>query len=136
MTPLLDVKGLSVDVASGGRSLPIVRNVDLQIAAGETLCVVGESGCGKSMTALGLMGLLPADAERRAERLMLEGLDLTSLSRHALEDIRGERMAMVFQDPNTAFNPTFTIGDQLEETWRRHRPGGHTAAHSRALSLL
>jgi peptide/nickel transport system ATP-binding protein len=136
MTSLLDVKGLSVDVVSGGLRLPIVRNVDLQVEAGETLCVVGESGCGKSMTALGLMGLLPAGAERRAERLMLEQVDLASLSRRALEDIRGERMAMVFQDPNTAFNPTYTIGDQLEETWRRHRSGGRAIARARALSLL
>jgi peptide/nickel transport system ATP-binding protein len=136
MTPLLDVKGLSVDVVSNGRRLRIVRDIDLQVAAGETLCVVGESGCGKSMTALGLMGLLPAGAERRAGRLTLDDLDLASLSRHALEDVRGDRMAMVFQDPNTAFNPTFTIGDQLEESWRRHRPGGRATARARALSLL
>jgi peptide/nickel transport system ATP-binding protein len=136
MTQLLDVQGLSVDVINGGRSLPIVRNVDLHVAAGETLCVVGESGCGKSMTALGLMGLLPAGAVRHAERLKLEEVDLASLSRSALEDVRGDRMAMVFQDPNTAFNPTFTIGDQLEETWRRHRPGGRAAGRARALSLL
>src|ERR1700732_2567874 len=108
MTPLLDVRGLSVDVVSNGRRLRIVRDIDLQVAAGETLCVVGESGCGKSMTALGLMGLLPPEAERRADHLTLDDLDLASLSRHALEDVRGDRIAMVFQDPNTAFNPTFS----------------------------
>src|SRR2546428_10336428 len=120
MSPLLEVQGLNVDIAADGRRLGVVRDVSLAVTAGETLCIVGESGCGKSVTALALMGLLPPALRRSAARLAFEGVDLQTMSARAMDDLRGNRVAMIFQDPNTAFNPVYTIGDQLEETWLRH----------------
>jgi peptide/nickel transport system ATP-binding protein len=133
---LLDVRGLEVDIPVAGGTLHAVRGVSLLARRGETLCIVGESGCGKSLTSLALMGLLPPSAKRRAERLSFAGEDLMSASPRRLRALRGDRMAMVFQDPMTCLNPSLTIGDQLTETFLRHGKGNRRAARDRAVALL
>jgi peptide/nickel transport system ATP-binding protein len=106
----------------------------LNLAPGETLCLVGESGCGKSMTALSLLRLLP-DAARIADgSIAIDGCDLLSLGQSEVEDLRGDRIAMIFQEPLTALNPVMTIGDQVAECVRRHR--GAAGARARALETL
>ena len=130
---LLDVDGLTVDIATPAGILHAVRDVSFKVERGETLCIVGESGCGKSMTALALMDLAPAAATRRARRLAFDGEDLTTTSAARL---RGDRMAMIFQEPMTALNPSYTIGDQLIGVHRRHRRSTRAMARARALELL
>jgi peptide/nickel transport system ATP-binding protein len=131
--PLLEVDGLVVDIATPAGILHAVRGVSFQVERGEMLCIVGETGCGKSMTALALMGLLPHNAARRARRLALEGEDLSAAS---LGRLRGNRMSMIFQEPMTALNPCYTIGDQLAEVHRRHKDSTRRAARARAVELL
>jgi peptide/nickel transport system ATP-binding protein len=133
---LLEVRDLSVSVSGRDASIEIIDKLTITAERGETLCLVGESGCGKSMTALALMGLLPKGFSRTAVKLLLDGVDLQNLPPRALDSLRGDRVAMIFQDPNTAFNPSMTIGDQLEEVWLRHREGGPSRARERALALL
>ena len=108
--PLLEVAGLTVSLATPRGTLHAVRDVSFSIARGETLCLVGESGCGKSMTAYALMGLLPCTATRTANKFMFQGEDLSSASATRLARLRGNRIAMVFQEPMTALNPAYTIG--------------------------
>ncbi len=113
-----------------------VRGVSLSVDRGETLCIVGESGCGKSLTALAVMGLLPRRARRSATRLALEGIDLATASEAQLSDLRGSRMAMIFQEPMTSLNPCYTVGNQMEEMWLRHRKATRREARDRAVHLL
>ncbi|WP_244642077.1 ABC transporter ATP-binding protein [Chelatococcus reniformis] len=127
---------LSVTIAGRGGAIRPVRDLSFSVARGETFCIVGESGCGKSMTSLALMGLLPRAAARSATRLALDGTDLRSLPRRAMADIRGNRMAMIFQEPMTSLNPVHTIGSQLREVWYRHRGRNRAAGEARALWLL
>jgi peptide/nickel transport system ATP-binding protein len=136
MAPLLSVAGLSVDLATSRGTLHAVRDISFDINAGETLCLVGESGCGKSMTALALMGLLPNSASRGARHLTFEGQDLAKASPRQLASLRGNRMAMIFQEPMTALNPAYTIGDQLNEVHRRHKGSTQAQARERAIELL
>jgi peptide/nickel transport system ATP-binding protein len=134
--PLLEVEGLNVDLATPRGRLRAVRNVSFSIARGETLCLVGESGCGKSMTAYSLMGLLPRSAARTANRLTFQGDDLKGASEARLGQLRGNRIAMVFQEPMTALNPSYTVGDQLTEVHRRHAGSTRAQARERAVELL
>ncbi|MDJ0388836.1 ABC transporter ATP-binding protein [Roseomonas sp. E05] len=134
--PLLELAGLSVDIPTEAGVLHAVRDVSLTVRRGETLCVVGESGCGKSLTSLAIMGLLPPAAQRRARRLALAGEDLLSASPRRLRALRGDRMAMIFQDPMTSLNPAWSVGDQLEEIFIRHGKGNRRAARERAVALL
>ncbi len=136
MTALLDIRGLNVDIPLAAGVLHPVREVSFHVARGETLCVVGESGCGKSLTALAVMDLLPARGVRRAERMTLEGVELQTLGGRRMADVRGNRMAMIFQEPMTSLNPCYTIGNQLEETLIRHRPVSRRQARERAVFLL
>ncbi|MDB5581907.1 MAG: oppD 1 [Bradyrhizobium sp.] len=136
MAVLLEVEGLTVDIVTARGTLHAVRDVSFSLHSGETLCLVGESGCGKSMTALALMGLLPRAAKRSARRMLFEGNDLAALRESRLAELRGARMAMVFQEPMTALNPAYTIGDQLTEVHRRHKGSTMAAARERAVALL
>jgi peptide/nickel transport system ATP-binding protein len=133
---LLTVEGLVVELATPRGTLQAVRDVSFRIKHGETLGLVGESGCGKSMTAFALMGLLPQTATRRARRLVFEDEDLTRISADRLSLLRGGRMAMIFQEPMTALNPAYTVGDQLAEVHRRHKGSTRRAARERAVELL
>ena len=132
---LLEVAGLSIRLAGGEGNL--VDDVGFAVGRGETLCIVGESGCGKSLTGLSLMGLLPTPpAEVTGGSVRLDGRELLGLSQAALADLRGDRMAMIFQEPMTALNPAFTIGDQIAEGVARHRGADRRAARARALEML
>ncbi len=133
---VLDVQGLSVDIATSGGALHAVRDVSFQVRRGETLCIVGESGCGKSITSLALMSLLPRAATRRARKLTLVGEDLSAASAKRVNALRGDRMAMIFQEPMTALNPAYTIGDQLMEPYLHHRRATPAQARERAVELL
>jgi peptide/nickel transport system ATP-binding protein len=133
---LLEVEGLTVDIATARGTLHAVRDVSFSLHSGETLCLVGESGCGKSMTALALMGLLPRAAKRTARRMLFEGNDLAALPERRLAELRGARMAMVFQEPMTALNPAYTIGDQLTEVHGRDKGSTMAMARERAVALL
>ncbi|MCO5065225.1 MAG: ABC transporter ATP-binding protein [Rhizobiaceae bacterium] len=136
MSPLLDVEHLSVEIPLTHGLLRPVRDVSFSVEPGETLCIVGESGCGKSLTALAIMGLLPRRARRSAARLKFEELELGAIPERAMMDIRGNGIAMIFQDPMTSLNPSFTIGNQLEEVLVRHRGASRAEARDRALFLL
>src|SRR5258707_15482764 len=121
MNSLLDVRGLAIDIPASGGLIHPVRGVDFSVAAGETLAIVGESGCGKSLTALAVMGLQPRAARLRCEAMTLGGSSLLGLSERRWRKVRGERIAMIFQDPMTALDPCYRIGDQMVEVLRAHR---------------
>jgi oligopeptide/dipeptide ABC transporter ATP-binding protein len=133
--PLIAVEDLGVRFRGGPAE--VVAGVSFALQAGETLCLVGESGCGKSVTALALMGLLPKGAASiRARRLDFAGSDLRALGPRRMADLRGDRMAMIFQEPMTSLNPVFTIGEQITETIRRHRGSDAATARNRAAEML
>jgi peptide/nickel transport system ATP-binding protein len=133
---LLEVEDLSVNIPLEQGVLHPVRGVSFSVSRGETLCIVGESGCGKSLTSLALLGLLPRAAKRTAKRLSFEGIDLLRSSGRQMSDLRGNRIGMIFQDPMSSLNPAFTIGNQLEEAMLRHRRVGGGEARERAVLLL
>jgi len=132
---LLSLRNLSVTLATPEGPAPILEDLGFDLAAGESLGIVGESGCGKSMTALAIMGLLPNMAQVAGE-IVFEGRNLLALPEDELCKIRGRRLAMVFQEPMTALNPVKTIGFQVAEGLRWHLGLGRAAAEARAISLL
>ncbi|MEO3427470.1 ABC transporter ATP-binding protein [Pelagibius sp. CAU 1746] len=132
---LLAVEGLTLRVK--GAAATIVDGVSFAVAPGETLCIVGESGCGKSMTALSVMGLLPMPPiELVAGRAVFDGQDLLRLAPRQMSEIRGDRISMIFQEPMTSLNPVYRIGDQIAEVVLRHRAVSRSAARARALEML
>ncbi|MCB9945867.1 MAG: ABC transporter ATP-binding protein [Geminicoccaceae bacterium] len=132
---LLTVENLTIGFR--GLRQPLVDGVGFAMERGRTLCLVGESGCGKSLTALALMGLLASPpTERRAGRALFEGRDLFDLDLAALQDLRGGRIAMIFQEPMTSLNPAIRIGEQIAESIRRHQGLDRAAARRRALDRL
>ena len=135
--PLLAVDNLRV-AFSGRRGQAMVLNgVDFTLHRGETLCVVGESGCGKSMTALALLGLIPMPPGRVKDgRILFQGEDLLKASPDRMREVRGNRISMIFQEPMTSLNPVFTVGDQIAESLRLHRGMDKKAAHERAIAML
>jgi peptide/nickel transport system ATP-binding protein len=133
---VLEVQGLDVDIRTPAGVLHPVRDVSFRVARGETLCLVGESGCGKSITSLAIMDLLPRKSTRRARTLRFLGEDLGSASKSRVNDLRGDRMAMIFQEPMTALNPAYTIGEQLIEHHRHHKQSSLAQARGRAVELL
>ena len=133
---VLTVEELRVALPVPAGTLNAVQGVSFHVDRGETVCIVGESGCGKTLTALAIMDLLPARAKRTAARLELEGRDLTRVGERAMSDVRGNRMAMIFQEPMTSLNPAYTIGNQLEEALLRHRRMPRGKARERAVYLL
>jgi peptide/nickel transport system ATP-binding protein len=136
LSRLLEAEGLTVDIPLAEGVLHPVRGISFGVDRGETLCIVGESGCGKSLTSLAVMGLLPSRAIRTATRLTLGDTDLLTATPRQMADIRGNRMAMIFQEPMTSLNPAYTIGNQLEEALLQHRPVPRQAARDRAVFLL
>ena len=132
---LLSVRGLSVSLPTPEGPAPILEDVGFELAAGASLGIVGESGCGKSMTALAVMGLLPERAVARGE-ILFEGRNLLTLPEAGLCRLRGRRLAMVFQEPMTALNPVKTVGFQVAEGLRWHLGLGRAAAEARAVRLL
>jgi len=136
METILEVDGLTVDIPVAAGVLHPVRDVSFSVQRGETLCIVGESGCGKSLTSLAVMGLLPKKARGIARTLSFEGTALLDLNERRMGDLRGNSMAMIFQEPMTSLNPSYTIGNQLEEMLKRHRKASTREARERAIFLL
>jgi peptide/nickel transport system ATP-binding protein len=133
MSALLEIEDL--EVTFGGR-IAAVRGASLRVEKGETHCLVGESGCGKSVTALAVMGLLARSGQRSAKRMALGGVDLMSLSERGMARIRGNRMSMIFQEPMTSLNPAYTVGSQMAEVLTRHKGAARAAALERAVELM
>ena len=133
---VLNVKNLSVDIPLADGVLHAVDGIDIHVDRGETLCIVGESGCGKSLTSLAIMDLLPKKAIRTLAALDLGGESILDYSERQMSDIRGNRMGMIFQEPMTSLNPAFTIGNQMVETLHRHRNISGRAAQDLAKHML
>ena len=136
--PILEVDQLSVAFDTEGGGVTVVDRVSFDLEAGETLGVVGESGCGKSVTALAIMGLLPKPAGRiQGGDIRFKGESLPNVSPERMRDIRGNRIAMIFQEPMTALNPVHRVGRQLAETYGLHQPDlPDDVVHRRCLGLL
>jgi len=135
--PLLEVKNLRVELTTRAGVAPVLDDLSFIIHAGETLGVVGESGCGKSMTALAMMGLLPDKIGRVASgSILFDGEDLTKLSDARQREMRGNSVSMIFQEPMTSLNPVYTVGEQIAEVLRRHEKLGQRAAWDKAGDLL
>jgi len=134
---LLRIENLTVSFAGEAGRRRVVEDVSFSLHAGETLGLVGESGCGKSVTAMSIMRLLPAPPSRvESGRILFAGRDLIGLSSSAMRALRGDRIGMIFQEPMTSLNPTFTVGYQIVETLRLHRHLGQGAGRRRARELL
>jgi peptide/nickel transport system ATP-binding protein len=133
---ILQVEGLTVQFPTRRGTLTAVDSISFAIAPGEVLGVVGESGAGKSITGLAVIGLLEPPGRIAAGEVRLEGSRIDNLKHEALRRIRGRRIGVIFQDPLTSLNPLYTIGQQLEETILTHLPLSKAQARERALSLL
>ncbi len=133
---ILEVQDLVVDIPVSAGMLHPVQSISFKVDRGETLCIVGESGCGKSLTSLAVMDLLPKSAKCTATKLALDGEDLQSTSERRMSDIRGNKMSMIFQEPMTSLNPAYTIGNQLTEALLRHKKVSQSEARDRAIYLL
>jgi peptide/nickel transport system ATP-binding protein len=136
VTPVLEVKGLRVEFPTRRGTLTAVDDVSFAVAPGEVLGVVGESGAGKSMTGLAVIGLLERPGRIAAGEVLLEGRRIDNLPHEAMRRVRGRRIGVVFQDPLTSLNPLYTVGAQLEETLLTHLELSRTQARARALELL
>ena len=134
--PLLSIEGLAIDAVGRRGNLRLVEDVSLSIARGEVLGLVGESGCGKSITALSVLRILPPPLSVVGGRMRFEGQDLLNLGDAAMREIRGNRIGMVFQEPMTSLNPTFTVGWQLSEALRLHGAARGAGIAERATELL
>jgi oligopeptide/dipeptide ABC transporter ATP-binding protein len=133
----LVVEGLTTSIRIGGRWFDAVRDVSFAVESRETLALVGESGCGKSLTALSIMGLLPAGVGRvSGGRIIVDGLDATAASEARRQAMRGERIGMIFQEPMTSLNPVLPVGFQIAETLIEHRGMSRRQALARALELM
>ena len=133
---LLEVDDLRTYFKTRAGEVHAVDGVSIAVERGKTLGIVGESGCGKSVTALSIMGLLPPSGRIVSGSIRFDGRELTRMSQRELEDIRGRQIAMIFQDPMTSLNPTLRIGTQIMETMQRHLDVSRDEARKRAIDLL
>ncbi|MGH3628690.1 MAG: ABC transporter ATP-binding protein, partial [Sciscionella sp.] len=135
MSPRLEVRDLSVSLATEDGPVLAVSDVSFTVGPGEVLALVGESGCGKSMIAMSILRLLPPNA-RCSGSVRLDGRELTALPEARMREVRGREVSMIFQEPMTSLNPSFTIGFQVGEVLRRHQGHSRRAARRRAIELL
>ena len=133
---VLEVRNLSVSFDTYAGKVQAVRDISFELKRGETLALVGESGCGKSVTCRSIMGLLAKNAKVECGEILFENRDLLKLGNTAMRSIRGGRIAMIFQDPMTSLDPTMKIGKQIAEAVRLHKPVTRAAAKRRAIELL
>ncbi len=133
---ILEISDLEIDIPMKSGILNAVRGVSFAIEKGKTLCLVGESGSGKSLTAMSILGLLPPRGIRRLSRSLFNGRDIANFSERQMQDLRGKAIGVIFQDPMMAFNPTMTIGRQLEEVYLRHISRDRAKARAKALHLF
>ena len=137
MAPLLQVENLRIELKTRAGVAPVIDDLSFTLGHDESISFVGESGCGKSMTALAIMGLLPEGIGRIASgRIVFDGEDLTRASEKRLRDLRGNDISMIFQEPMTSLNPVYTVGEQIAEVLRAHQGLGKAAAHDAAVELL
>jgi peptide/nickel transport system ATP-binding protein len=134
--PALAVQGLTVGLHRGGQVANILNQVSFEVQPGETVCLVGESGCGKSMTALAIMRLLTDPVRVHAGRITLDGQDLLQLDERRMRGLRGNQVSMIFQEPMTALNPVYTVGEQIGESLRLHQGMTRGQARARTIELL
>jgi peptide/nickel transport system ATP-binding protein len=134
--PLLELRRLAVSFATDDGTVQAVDGIDLALARGRTLGLVGESGCGKSVTSLAIMGLLPPENSKVRGEVRFEGRDLLTLDADAIRDLRGARLAMIFQEPMTSLNPAYTVGDQIIEAIQQHQGLSSADARARAIEML
>jgi len=134
---LLEVENLEIAVSARGKLLPVVQGISFSVDDNETLGIVGESGCGKSLTSLAIMGLLGGTTVRiTGGSIRFDGMDLLTLPEKDRRAIMGNRMAMIFQEPMTSLNPVYRIGDQIIENLRQHQSISNSAARDRVVELL
>ena len=133
---ILNVKNLRVEFSTRGGIVPVLDNLSFSLDRGERIGFVGESGCGKSMTALALMGLLPSIGRVTSGQILFKGQDIVNASTKRMQDIRGNEISMIFQEPMTSLNPVFTIGSQIAEVLHRHRNMDKSEALKTAVDLL
>jgi peptide/nickel transport system ATP-binding protein/oligopeptide transport system ATP-binding protein len=137
MSDLLAIEGLRTVFRGGGSDIPAVDGVSISVERGRTLGIVGESGCGKSVLSLSIMRLVPPPGRIAGGRVMFDGRDLLTLSPAEMRQVRGARIAMIFQEPMTSLNPVFTVGDQITEAMRAHdRSASSSALKARAIEAL
>jgi peptide/nickel transport system ATP-binding protein len=136
MTALLEIKGLTIDIARDNGAARVVDGIDLSIAEGESLGIVGESGCGKSLTMLSLVGLLPNKIRASGGSAAFGGRDLLKMSARDLRKVRGSEIGFIFQDPMTSLNPVMRVGDQIAEALIYQKGMDKPAALARAVELL
>ncbi len=136
MSHLLEVKGLTTAFTGDYGKNISVDHIDFHVDEGEVVCIVGESGCGKSVTSLSIMGLLKRDGKVSEGEVLFEGKNLLSMTEKELDEIRGNRLTMIFQDPLTSLNPVFTVGSQIMENIMAHMELPKNQAAQRAVSLL
>jgi peptide/nickel transport system ATP-binding protein len=134
--PLLELKSLTVSFATDDGTVHAVDGIDLALRRGRTLGLVGESGCGKSVTSLAVMGLLPPENSKVGGEVRFEGRDLLKVAKSELRDLRGARLAMIFQEPMTSLNPSYTIGNQIIEAIQRHQGLDAAEARAKAIEVL
>jgi peptide/nickel transport system ATP-binding protein len=134
--PLLELRQLAVSFATDDGTVRAVDGIDLSLERGRTLGLVGESGCGKSVTSLAVMGLLPPENATVKGEVRFEGRDLLTLDADTIRDMRGARLAMIFQEPMTSLNPAYTVGDQIVEAIQRHQGLPAAEARARAIEML
>jgi oligopeptide/dipeptide ABC transporter ATP-binding protein len=134
--PVLSVRNLTTGFDQNGRFVPAVIDVSFELAAGETLGLVGESGSGKSLTALSIMRLIEPPGRIAAGSIEFGGRDLLTLAEREMQNVRGAGIGLIFQEPMTALNPVFTIGNQIEETLRIHKRATRRTARQQAIDLL
>jgi peptide/nickel transport system ATP-binding protein len=134
--PLLELRRLAVSFATDDGTVHAVDGIDLALARGRTLGLVGESGCGKSVTSLAIMGLLPPENSKVKGEVRFEGRDLLTLDANTIRDLRGARLAMIFQEPMTSLNPAYTVGDQIVEAIQQHQRLSAADARARAIEML
>ncbi len=136
MDALLEIRNLHLTFATPRGKIYALNGIDLEVMPGEIFGIVGETGCGKTVTGLSVLGLLPPTADISEGAIRFAGTDMLSISRSELAHIRGGRIAMIFQDPATSLNPVITIGAQLTRVIRKHAGGTAQHIHSRALKML
>ena len=137
MAPLLSVQNLRIELTTREGTAPVVDDLSFELNAGETLSIVGESGCGKSITALGILGLLPPNISRIASgSILFAGEELTKSTENRLREIRGNEISMIFQEPMTSLNPVYSVGEQIAEVIRAHQGLSRKAAWTVAIELL
>jgi peptide/nickel transport system ATP-binding protein len=134
--PLVEVRDLTVNFISREATVQAVNGVSFEMAPGEVLCIIGESGSGKSVTLRALMRLLPKRRAVLSGSIRVGDYDIRALTERQLTDVRGSTVSMIFQEPMTALDPVYTVGDQIAETVVRHEGCSHKAAMERALELL